>query len=480
MATTNWWLGCAVGLASLACDGGGSPDEVDAVDAVGADTRGDGDVAAEAEPPSLVSVSAHMAGARGHDLVLSIDGADADGDAELTRVRLFDAADRPVLAFRSGLDDTDSNEQLIAFETPVDGDTSFLADVRLRGVLAAYPNIAKVEVALRDRRGELSQDVRVEVTTQAIRALGDACDASAIDDRCAPGLGCRGTPAQCQEGLAPELAKVAYLKGEGGPRILVQGVDAEEDVATIAIQFLDNNGQELLVDLDNDEVPESSAFEIGAFEDIGDGAFLATVTPVVGFDTLVTQIGVVARDAAGHESARKTARLTATPVRAAGQGCDPNGFDMCNPLTSVCVAVGTSHRCQAKAQLATAECAAAPELALDGTLTGVAAGPSLWDAPVSCSSGDPKGRPEAIARLHLSEPASRLTLTTALPGTNFDTVVYLLTDCGQGVALGCADDAPTGGAAAILELTSVPAGDYLVVVDAWSEGGSFALSATSD
>ena len=107
MATTNWWLGCAVGLASLACDGGGSPDEVDAadgVDAVGADARGDGDVAAEAEPPSLVSVSAHMAGARGHDLVLSIDGADADGDAELTRVRLFDAADRPVLAFRSGLE----------------------------------------------------------------------------------------------------------------------------------------------------------------------------------------------------------------------------------------------------------------------------------------------------------------------------------------------------------------------------------------
>jgi len=480
---------CEAGAAdSDGADATGGNDATSGLDATrapdGRDTTRGGETGAADEPPTLTSVSAHIAGVKGVDLDLALVGGDVDGDAELARVRVFDGSGAPVLAFRSGLGDPDSNEQLVAFAAPVAGQKTFIASVRLRELIGDHPDIAKVEVALRDATGELSADVSADIAAQPVRQLGDACDPAAIEDRCTSGFGCRGTPAQCQEGLAPEVAKVAYLKGEGGTRILVQGVDAEEDVATVLIEFLDAAGQTLLVDLDNDEVPESSEFEVSTIDVLADGAFLVKVTPVAGFDLLVPQIAVTATDAAGHVGVRKTAKLAAAPVRAVGQACDANGFDVCNPATAVCVAAanGTSHTCKPKAQLGAAECAAAQILEPDGVAVfGVADGPSLWDAPATCSSGDPTGRPEAVAVLRLSAPAARLTLTTALDGTNFDTVLYLLPGCGaaNAVPLGCGDDASDGGAAATLELELVPAGDYLVVVDAWgAEGGSFALSAS--
>lgn len=494
MANTNWWLGLGVAGALLACDGGTAADDTsdgadgaDAADATSRDTT-DADTGHDAVegPPSIASITAHTAGAKGIDLVVSIVGSDADGDAELARVRLFDADQRPVLAFRTGLGERpDSNEQLVALNG-VDGEDSFITEVRLGGVIDEYPNIASVEVALRDSTGAFSDDVRGAVSAQAIRALGDACDAAIVADRCSAGLGCRGTPAQCQEGLAPEVAKVAYLQGEGGTRILVQGVDPEEDVASVLIEFLDASGHALMVDLDNDEVAESSEFEVAA-ESLGAGAFSVHVVPVAGFEAMVPSIAVTATDAAGHTGVRKTAKLAATPIRSVGQACDLAGFDACNPATAACVpnvsaTVVNAGTCKAKSQLAKSECALAPELVPGAApIVGVTAGPSLWDAPMTCSSGDPKGRPEGVAVLHLSAPASRLTLTTALAGTNFDSVVYLLPGCGDTTAapLGCADDAPSGGAAATLELTLLPAGDYLVVVDSWGAvGGSFALSAT--
>ncbi|MCC6624028.1 MAG: hypothetical protein IT385_22415 [Deltaproteobacteria bacterium] len=479
--------------AATASDTGHDTTTSDDVATSDASTGGDGATTTlppDAQPdaitgggPTLSSLIAHVAGTRGFDLDLAIVGADGDGDAALARVRLLDGGGAPVLAFRSGLADTpDSNETLVPFASPVTGQTSFITRVRLRGLYGEHPTIARVEVALRDAAGNLSADVAADVIAQAVRQIGDGCDPEAVEDRCPPGAGCRGTPAQCQEGLPPEATRVAYLKGEGGTRILVQGTEPEDDLQAVRVEFLDDQGQPRLVDLDNDTVAESTEFDVDGTGKAIDGAFLVRVDPAPGFEDVVPQIAVTPRDAAGHVGARKTTRLANVPVRAVGQGCDIHGFDVCS-ATSVCAPglPGATNTCKAKSQLAPAECAAAPVLdpsAAPAAITGLVDGPSLWDAPPSCSSGDPKGRPEAVVVLRLVNAAKKVTLTTALPGTNFDTVLYVLPGCGASGAepLGCADDAPEGSAAASLVLDLVPAGDYLIVVDSWGpDGGSFAL-----
>jgi len=444
------------------------------------DTQGDTTVSGA---PTLTGVEAHVAGSRGFDLDLALTGADAQRDVQLARVRVFDAGGAPVLAFFQGLSQApDSHEGLFALTTPVAGQATFVANVRLRGLYGEHPTIAKVEVALRDAAGNTSADVEADVIAQVVVNVGDACDPDLVDSRCPQGMGCRGTPAQCQEGIAPEATRVAYLKGEGGTRILALGTEPEDDLTAVRIEFLDNAGQALAVDLDNDGSPESTEFELDATGKAVDGAFLVRLDPAAGFEAVVPQVALTPRDGAGHVGARKTTRLANAPVRAVGQGCDVYGFDVCN-ATAVCSpgVPGASNTCKAKSALGPAECAAAPVLTPDTGATatsGLATGPSIWDAPTGCSAGDPTGRPEAVVVVRLTNLAKKLTLTTALPGTNFDTVLYVLPGCGAtgAVALGCADDAPEGSAAASLVLDNVPAGDYLVVVDSWSpEGGAFAL-----
>lgn len=432
--------------------------------------------------PTLTSVKANAQGAQGLNLRLTLVGSDKDKDIERVRVRLFDGAGQPVNAFRVGLSDTlNSNETVLGFDfaTDVTNKENILATATLRGLLATF-DPKKVEVALIDKDGFESATVEADVTEQAVVGQGDACDDTYTENRCQPGLGCRG--GQCQEGLAPEITKLAYLNGQGGLRILVAGTEPEDDIDSLLIEFLDASGSPVLIDLDSDEVPESDSFEIDAQGKSIDGTFFVRLDPSAEFESLVKEVAVTATDLFDHTGARKTAKLTASPVRSAGQGCDPRGFDVCN-ATSVCTTgtTGTTTTCRDKNQLRKAECAAAPGLSTDGTpMTGFADGPSIFDAPLGCSSGDPTGRAEAVVKLVLDSPAAKLTLSTNHPGTSFDTVLYLVKGCGDSneAPVGCADESEAS-AAATLELELVPAGTYLVVVDSWGpEAGVFELSAT--
>ncbi len=81
----------------------------------------------------------------------------------------------------------------------------------------------------------------------------------------------------------------------------------------------------------------------------------------------------------------------------------------------------------------------------------------------------------------LAQTAATLTLSTEGPGTNFDTVLYLLPGCPDtsAMALGCADDVAPGTPTSRLVLHNVPAGKYLAVVDSFGfGGGTFQLKAT--
>ncbi len=132
---------------------------------------------------------------------------------------------------------------------------------------------------------------------------------------------------------------------------------------------------------------------------------------------------------------------------------------------------------------------------------GQAAGPSLFEPPTGCTVPSAVYRPESLLSLSLVADVSTLTLSTATPETDFDTILYVLPSCtplptsatdlaetdggavtsgidsGAIAALGCNDDVDGQGYASTLVLNNVPAGNYIVVVDSFGyQGGHYGLT----
>lgn len=489
--------GFSIGVSLPACGGGdgggsdapGADGEGGGGDATGGDgATGGGGEDAPTSPgsnvPELTALEARVAGATGSDLHLKVVGADADGDAAALDVTLLDAAGAEVLAFHTDLDGgPDSGRTTAPFDPSVKGQKSFIGTARLAGVAALHPEVAKVSVAVRDEAGNLSDTSTADVAPQPVKSLGEGCDPAFVLDRCDGGLGCRGTPPTCQEGLPPEIEKLGYVRAGAAAKILIAGSEPEDDLGIIHLEFLDAAGKPILVDLDNDEVPESDGFDVDGAGQSSGGSFFVSLEPAETFDEQVPQIAATPSDLHGHTGERVTAKLGDPKPKSKGQTCDPRGFDACATDT-VCWpgTAGKISTCTAVEGLREAACQSAPLLdpaAGASEASGSTGTVSLWDAPPGCTSGDVTGRPEGVVRLHLESAAAKLTVTTALPGTNFDTVVYVLATCDEGGAgaLGCADEFE-GRAAGAVEMTFVPAGDYVVVVDSWSpDGGSFHVSA---
>ncbi len=83
----------------------------------------------------------------------------------------------------------------------------------------------------------------------------------------------------------------------------------------------------------------------------------------------------------------------------------------------------------------------------------------------SCAFDTNSGAGEALFAFTLTA-TSNVEITTDLPGTDFDTVIYLRSAC-EGEELACADDIDPGSSnfRSRLQASALPAGDYLVVVD---------------
>jgi hypothetical protein len=485
-------------LVCAACDagtGGDAGDAAGSADAPGGgggpgarDGRGGGaggDSAAVPTVPTLSSASVRVTGAAGQDLTIDVIGADEGGDAAFLHIRVTDAGGRPVPAWAltpDGLQGT--AEHRAAFDAPLAGKTSFSGRVSLARMAASHPEIASVTVAVEDARGDLSEEVTAPVSEQPQVELGAACDPAHIETRCAPGYGCRGVPPACAEGRAPELVRVAYVRTDAGARILMTGTEPEDDLAVVRLDFLDARGNPVAVDLDNDESPESESFDVEAEGLAYGGTFFLALDSTESFAAQVPRIAATARDMAGHVGATKTVNLAPPTTRGAAATCDPRGFDVCAAgLACTPGDPAVRNTCQRLTSLQPRVCREAPVLdpaAGVDTVAGRTGGASLWDAPPVCSAGDPVRRPEGLALLRLRSAAASVTLSTAESGTNFDTVLYVLPGCApdSAGALGCVDDTEDG-AAAVLTLEMVPAGDYLVVVDSWGpEGGDFVLTVT--
>lgn len=432
--------------------------------------------------PKLESATARFAGKKGGDLHVEVQGKDPNGDVDALLVRFLDASGAPLPLFDTDADGSpDSADVVVGFNESLARKKEFAATSTLRG----YGLGSSVALTLIDSEGNHSNTVRAAIGQLAVRNLGEACDLEFLEARCKDGLTCRGEPATCHEGIAPEISRFAYLRSPAGPRILIDGVDPDDDMKSVILEFFDENGGTVLLDLDNDGIPEASKATFDADGTSRDGRFFVAYDAEPGFDSRVRSLWATPIDAAGRRGESATAALADPPSRNRGQTCDPYGFDVCRD-GMVCDPglPGATNKCQSVSTVSQQVCTSAPLIeATQGTvtLTGSVAGISgMWEPSDDCTATWFPGMPEAVVRLRLAATAPVLRITTDRPGTDFDTILYLHRGCvtDRGAVLACNDDKGRAGAST-LQLTNVPAGDYLIVIDSWDRtGGHFDLAVT--
>jgi hypothetical protein len=482
-------FGILAGIAAAACTPGGSaPSMVNTKSSSsggggGSSSGSKGSSSGVTPTPSggQFAVTMENSGRQGDDVVFGIQGSDPTGKTTEAQVKLVDSTGMPVIAFDTNWDGVpDSAEQRVHFDTSTLGQTSFQTTITLSHALGSAPRIGGAAVALSDNHGTLSTAANVTLAQQPVSQLGASCDPASVANRCAAGLSCSGATPTCVAGTAPTLTRVGYYSGDN-PAELILGSDPDEDIASLEVDFLDANNKAVSVDLSGDGTPASSIL-LDA-HDIPGQTFFYENDPVLSFTTEVPKISVKPTDAEGRAGAPVVASLSVQPVIMIGLSCDPYGFTTCAKGSACSPSIpGAVNECTAISPLQAAKVSGAQLATSDGILAawGPATGVSLWDPPVGCAAPTAVGRPEGLVTVQLGSPANALTISTAMPETDFDTVLYVLpsgtTDPTN--ALGCNDD--TQGFTSTVTLTNVSAGTYVVIVDsAGPGGGHFGLSVTA-
>ena len=429
---------------------------------------------------SIASATLRNVGRKGDKLQIGVKGTDSAMVTTAAKIELFDEAGAPVAAFDTNWDGiADAASRRFMFDLPGAGAAAIDATITIPKSFSALSKVKKAKVSLVDEAGTSTAAIETTIELQTVKGEGEACDTAKIVDRCQDGLSCGGTPSACQPGAAPEVAQVAYFNGSA-PRMLFRGADKDEDLESIEVEFLDNSGNPKTVVIagEGDTGVSASNFSltVGAFDA---ASFFVESNPNAMFTTQVPKIATTAKDHVGRTSTRVVTSLTSPPVRFAGQACDAEGFDNCATGSACAPGVpGATNTCTAVTTLRTQRLTAFGSLDPAGRSKafGVVQGSSLWDAPAGCIPNDATRRPEAMMPLHLGATSS-LVITTALPETDFDTAVFVVpaTATTSAASLGCNDDMQ--GFSSTLELSNVPAGDYIVVVEAVSpKGGHFGIS----
>lgn len=482
MAIRTLCLWLTAGGALVACSGGGaaashngqtgsSPDAGPA--AQGHPQTG------VATPSGQLAVTLQNSGRHGDDLLFTVQGADPAAQTTEVHVSLLDASNAPVAAFDTDWDGVaDSAEKRVHFDQSALGQKTFKQTATLAHLFAKAPSIASAVVSLSDSNGNLSPSVTAVLQAQPVRKQADKCDPSAISDRCADGLSCSGTQPTCQVGAAPSLTRVAYYGGDS-PSELILGADPNEDLASLRVDFLDSTNKPVIVNLSGDDTPAALAV-LDARGVVGQTFFFEN-DPVAAFASVVPKISVTPTDSLGHAGTAVVASLSSQTTLGSGLSCDAYGFAKCATGTACSPGlVGVTNKCTALPSLQATKCTDAPQTS-EGLLAGwgLVGGVSLWDPPVGCASSTAVGHAESVVMLKVTQNVSALTISTATPETDFDTILYVLPACATSSteALGCNDDAQ--GYSSTVTLANVAPGTYAIVVDsANSKSGHFGLSVT--
>ena len=434
------------------------------------------DAAPPVNPPVLSLLGANQSGRSGGDVLIAITGGDPNQSAYGLDITLADASGAPVLAFPS-FSGGNTAERIVLFDdVSAAGLATFTRTVTLAGFYRSFPTIAKVTATVVDKIGA-SNAMTASLVKQTLMSLGQACDPAIVLNRCALGLACDHATSKCVHPAGPSLSKFVYQNTAAGGRMLFAGTDPADDLDKIHLDFMDNAGAAVFVDITGNNDMASSIDEavVGASTN---GAFFYAIQSAPPFDQTVLQLGATPSGASGT-GARLTAKLTAPVVAASGGACDLRGFATCGPTES-CVSSGSASTCESTAKARTDATSAAAILDPQGGgatfVTGYATGTNLWgEPPAGCVPSGVHGMPAGIVVLHLANPTPSITLTTNHPETNARAALFVLAGSGATVAAQAIDC--NGSLPATLTLTNLQAGDYTVVVGATSAaGGHFGLS----
>jgi hypothetical protein len=403
--------------------------------------------------PSIVIATARQVGRFGGDLRVDLGAARGANTVVALRVELLNG--------QTSLGSA-RTIPLPTLITALTGDTYVVID----GVFERYAELTTARLTLVDELDARSSPRDVSVTRQAVIGLGASCDGSNVLDRCAPGLGCKGSPATCQAGVAPVIARLGYFVDELGPRVVFEGSDPDADVVGYRMRFYDANDQLIFIDHDAEESSAPVSEVSGSIDANSSSDFFVRLTPSEVLVDSVASVRVNVLDSRDAPSEDKVAeRMAATPLGLATT-CDERTFNRCEGGS--CADFGDQHRCALNSEAQAAACNTALVLNPLGGVTRVRGTlhSSLWDAPVGCSPAQKQG--DRVVKLVLSDPASRVVLSTNHPYTGFDSVLYLLSSCSETPALErCSAPAATTASKAVLTLQSVAAGEYYVVVDSF-------------
>ncbi len=447
----------------------------------------DANVALPSESLTLTSVAAHVDGRRGNRVRLSIVGTQTADSFAYVAVTAFDSNGNALYWFSTHLDENldSSTGNLVPKVRPSDAKFQF-------DLLVPYTNALlnwdQAKVALFDRTEAISNDLSTTVEPQPVESKGQACDPAAKADRCDAKLECNATSSTCVDHTGPSLSQVGYWTTANGPIVVATGADNADDVTMMNLGFLDASGASVQVNMNNDAtnpLMASNFSETAGFSN-EDGQFTFLITPADSFTAIVNTLSFTPVDAIGIKGSAMTAALLKQPSRNNGTSCDINGFNSCSGnATCVPGVPGANNTCQPVTASQVAGCKIAPTIDVsksDLFVTGYNMGASLWEPPADCVSDVGMHHPESVIKLHVPAKTASLTLSTARPETQIDTVLYVASVCGSGdpTILGCNDDSAMGGVTSTLTLTNVAAGDYYVIVDSMSsDGGPFGLTVTA-
>lgn len=445
--------------------------------------------------PVLESSVVRQSGRFGHDLRIEVVGTDPDGDTIAMRVQFFDAQGVGIpLVAPTGTQAPDLSPASLPLEKELAATPHAVADAVLANFYRQNGNLKSAKVTLVDDAGNVSNTLDVQLTVQPAIEMGGLCDTNYINNRCQDGLGCKGAlPATCQLGEAPKITNAGYYTDEFGPRILIQGTDADDDVNGYIVEFFDTSMAQVFVDLDGELGPDPAVSSFTGTVDVmeGSGKFFFRLDQTEGFTDMVKRVRLTATDLGNNHSTPVVKTLndtdtapssTGAPIIAAGGVCDSRGFNRCaaNYVCAPTTAGATTTTCLQIATARTRACGAAQVLDPFKGITSVrgsVTSPSLWDTPDGCSTNNPKFAPDSVVKLTLTRPVSKVVLSSDHPFTSFDTALYMLSKCDMApTAAWCADDqaaTATNRSFAVLEIMGpLPAQDYFVIVDSFPGSAS--------
>ncbi|HSO38800.1 MAG TPA: hypothetical protein VLT33_39995, partial [Labilithrix sp.] len=239
-------------------------------------------------------------GRLGDAMRIQLTGTDPAAATSAAHLRFTDASDAPVNAVDTNWDGiVDSPEATYHFETSALGKASFDGAITIPSLFIPSSNVKKVFVSLENEAGARSAETAVALTAQTVAHADEACDADKITSRCEAGLSCGGTPATCQAATAPTWSKVAYFGG-AFPKMAFRGEEADEDIGSISVEFLDNGGNAkevvLTGEIGDPNATTGSSVTIDArASGLGTTFFLET-QPTTGFVSQVPKIAATAMD----------------------------------------------------------------------------------------------------------------------------------------------------------------------------------------